>query len=164
MIHLVHPLAAHCNQWSMGTTFFSKKKSPTQATYSGIRLELLSICTAIKNFRYRVEARNFTIFTDHKPISFPPNKKNTRFRQFRQLDFVGQFITDIRYISGKENVVADALSRVKELFQIINYNELAKSRGNNKELNLFLLKDTSIQLKKNQNARHRRRNILRYFD
>ncbi|GFW23886.1 retrovirus-related Pol polyprotein from transposon 297 [Trichonephila clavipes] len=33
-------------------------------------------------------------------------------RQLRHLNLIGQFTTDIRYLKGSENVVADALSRI----------------------------------------------------
>lgn len=33
----------------------------------------------------------------------------------RYLDFVGQYTTDIRHISGVDNVVADTLSQIEEL-------------------------------------------------
>ena len=34
-------------------------------------------------------------------------------RQFRYLDFTAQFTTDIRYVKGVENEVADTLSRIE---------------------------------------------------
>lgn len=36
-------------------------------------------------------------------------------RQLQQLDFVGQFTTDIVHIAGENNIVADALSRISTL-------------------------------------------------
>ncbi|KAL1448538.1 hypothetical protein WDU94_000615 [Cyamophila willieti] len=36
-------------------------------------------------------------------------------RQLRHLDFVSQFTTDIRHIQGRENVVADGLSRIETI-------------------------------------------------
>jgi hypothetical protein len=36
-------------------------------------------------------------------------------RQFRHLDYIGQFTTDIRYIRGQDNNVADALSRIEAI-------------------------------------------------
>lgn len=34
-------------------------------------------------------------------------------RQLTQLDFIGQFLTDIRHVSGVKNIVADTLSRIE---------------------------------------------------
>jgi hypothetical protein len=50
--------------------FFSKKLSPTQQKYSAYDRELLGTYEAVKHFRHMLEARHFTIFTDHKPITY----------------------------------------------------------------------------------------------
>lgn len=92
--------------------FFSKKLSPAETRYSAFDKELLAIYLAIKHFRYFVEGRHFTIFTDHKPlVSAIASKTERSPRQVRHLDFVSQFTTDIRHVSGRANVVADFLSR-----------------------------------------------------
>jgi len=64
-----------------------------------------------------VKKRKFTIYMDHKPLIFAFRQKPEKStpHQFRYLDFVGQFMTDIRHVSGDENIVTDALSRVKKL-------------------------------------------------
>lgn len=94
--------------------FFSRKFSSAQMKYSTYDRELLAIYTAVKYFRYLLEGRHFRIFTDHKPITFAFKQKSDTAspRQVRQLDYIGQFSTNIIHISGKSNVVADALSRV----------------------------------------------------
>jgi hypothetical protein len=48
---------------------FSKKLNPAQQKYSAYDRELLAIYEAVKHFRHMLEARHFTIFTDHKPIT-----------------------------------------------------------------------------------------------
>ena len=50
--------------------FFSKKLSPTEQ-FSVINY------LSVKYFRHMVEARSFTIYTDHKPITYAFQKKNT---------------------------------------------------------------------------------------
>jgi hypothetical protein len=74
-----------------------------------------------------LEARHFTIFTDHKPITYEFQQKRDKCspRQFKQLDFVAQFMTDIRHISGQD-VVADALSH-ESVTAAPSYNALAAS-------------------------------------
>lgn len=95
--------------------FFSKKLSPTQSIYSAFDRELLGIFLSIKHFRHFLEGRNFIVFTDHKPIVGALTSKAERSpRQSRQLDYISQFTTDIRHVKGKDNVVADTLSRLEE--------------------------------------------------
>lgn len=92
-------------------TFFSKKLKGAENKYSIYDRELLAIYEATKYFRHMVEGRTFTVYTDHKPIIHAFNEKNEQNtpRQFRYLDFIGQFTTDLRHISGEQNVVADTL-------------------------------------------------------
>lgn len=95
--------------------FFSKKLSNTECKYSAFDRELLAIYLSIKHFRYFVEGRQFTIYTDHKPLCTAINSKTDRSpRQLRQLDYIGQFTSDIQHIKGSLNVVSDCLSRFNE--------------------------------------------------
>jgi hypothetical protein len=96
---------------------FSKKLNPDQQKYSSYDRELLAIYEAVEHFRHMLEAHHFTIFTDHKPITYAIQQKQDKSspRGFNHLNFVAQFTTDIRYISGKDNVDADAISRVKSV-------------------------------------------------
>ncbi|GBN62204.1 Transposon Ty3-G Gag-Pol polyprotein [Araneus ventricosus] len=97
--------------------FFSKKLTPTQAKYSAYDRELLAAYSAIQYFRHMLEARPFALYVDHKPFTyaFRQNSDKCSPRRLRQLDFISQFTTDIRYVPGKESVVADSLSRVCEI-------------------------------------------------
>lgn len=127
--------------------FFSRKLSPTQQKYSPYDRELLAIYESIKYFRHMVEARHFVVYTDHKPISyaFQERKRNCSPRQFRHLDYISQFTTDIRHISGKSNVVADTLSRVEELRAPVSLSGLAQAQQTDEELVQYLT-DTSTSL------------------
>lgn len=95
--------------------FFSKKLAVRERKYSAFDRELLGIYLAIKHFRFFVEGRSFRVYTDHKPLVNAVNSKTERSpRQFRHLDYVSQFTTDIRHVRGKDNVVADTLSRPED--------------------------------------------------
>ncbi|GBP35535.1 hypothetical protein EVAR_17396_1 [Eumeta japonica] len=97
-----------------------------------------------------IEARDFVIFTDHKPLTFAfhNRKENCSPRQFRHLDFIAQFTTDIRHISGKDNVVADTLSRVEEIVQPIDSNQLALAQQSDTELKQLVEGANSLCMKK----------------
>lgn len=100
-------------QWQP-LAYFSKNLKPAETRYSAYDRELLAIYMAIKLFRYFIKGRQFYILTDHKPLTFALAKKLDRSspRQARHLDFISQFTTDIRHVSGAGNTVADALSRL----------------------------------------------------
>jgi len=131
--------------------FFSVKLNQAQKNYSTYDRELLSIYKGIKYFRYCLEGRKFTIFTDHKPLiySFRQNPEKASPRQLRHLDFIGQFSTDIQYIKGSENIVADALSRVSEIkcLPTIDFEAIAKDQQSDTVL-LDLLKTNASKFAK----------------
>jgi len=94
---------------------FLQKLSPTEQRYSTFDCELLAIYCAIKHFRHFLEASEFHIFTDHKPLTYSINSKPECHSpsQIRQLDIISQFATDIRHIGGHGNPVADTLSHLE---------------------------------------------------
>lgn len=117
--------------------FFSKKLETAQTKYSTYDRELLGIYLGIKHFRHMLEGRNFIVYTDHKPLTFAFNQKSDKAspRQIRQLDFISQFSTDIRHISGVQNDVADLLSRIESVdSMIIDFSEMAEYQKSDPEL------------------------------
>jgi hypothetical protein len=87
----------------------------------------------------------------HKPITFAfkHNSESCSPRQFRYLDFISQFTTDIQHISGSSNIVADALFRIEgEAFmkQPLNYKEIAANQVLDEELQTLISKGTALQL------------------
>jgi len=50
-------------------SFFSRKLNPTQSRYSAFDREFLAFYLTIKQFMCYVEGRNFSIYTDHKPLT-----------------------------------------------------------------------------------------------
>ena len=97
----------------MPLAFFSRKLSDAEKKYSAFDRELLASYSAVKHFRHFLEGRPFTLYTDHKSLTFALCSETDRSpRQTRHLAFIAEFTTDIRHIKGKFNVVADALSRI----------------------------------------------------
>ncbi|GFV37638.1 retrovirus-related Pol polyprotein from transposon 17.6 [Trichonephila clavipes] len=97
--------------------FFSRKLTSSEKSYSAYDRELLAIYSAIRHFRYMLEARDFTVFTDHKPLTYAFRQKSDKCspRQIRPLDFISQFTTNIVHIPGSDNIAADVLSRVSAI-------------------------------------------------
>ena len=93
--------------------FFSRIFSRTERKHAAFDKELTVIVMTLKHFRYFLESRNFTIYTDHKPIVAAFNSESDRenARQARQLAYISEFTTDVRHIPGTSNIVADTLSR-----------------------------------------------------
>ncbi|BHF57222.1 hypothetical protein SprV_0100016300 [Sparganum proliferum] len=86
---------------------------PAETRYSTFGRELLAIYLTVKHFRHFVAGRDFTVFTDHKPLFFVLRSHADKYnpREIAHLDYISQFTTDIRHIDGTKNEVADMLSR-----------------------------------------------------
>lgn len=97
--------------------FFSKRLSETKQRYSTYDRELEAIFQGVRHFKDEIEGRDLVIYCDHKPLHFAMTKteKTTNQRQARQFDFISQFTNKIKYIPGKQNDVADSLSRINAL-------------------------------------------------
>lgn len=95
--------------------FFSVKLTEPQQAWSVYDKELYAIATGIEKFEHLLEGRNFTVRTDHKPLTFlkpTTGKKRTLERRNRVIEYILQFNPTIEYIRGSSNVVADSLSRL----------------------------------------------------
>jgi hypothetical protein len=101
-----------------------------------------------------LEGINFILFTDHKPLTFAFKQSLDKATplQIRYLDYISQFTTEVRHISGKDNVVADMLSRIEEvgLPSPIDFQELAEAQENDDELKQILKNNTALNLRKIQ--------------
>ena len=93
--------------------FFSRKLSETEMRYSTFDRELLAAFFAIRHFRFLLEAREFQLWTDHKPLCSAINRVSPPWsaRQQRHLSYITEFTSNLRHVPGAENIVADALSR-----------------------------------------------------
>ena len=100
--------------------FFSRKLHSAETKYSAFDKELLAMYLAMKKFRHFIEGRQFTLFTDHNPLTFAFSNTSDKWspRQQTHLVFVSEFTTIVRHVRGADNVVVDALSRVS-----LEYNE-----------------------------------------
>lgn len=106
------------SQCNRPVAYYSRTLNSAEKNYSTIEKELLAILDATKHFRPYLFGRKFTIETDHNPLVWlykikEPNSKLIRWKlKLEEFDFT------ITYKRGKENYVADALSRVE-----IHHNE-----------------------------------------
>ncbi|GFV17762.1 retrovirus-related Pol polyprotein from transposon 17.6 [Trichonephila clavipes] len=132
--------------------FFSRKLTSSEKSYSAYDRELLAIYSAIRHFRYMLETRDFTVFTDHKPLTCAFRQKSDKCSpwQIRQLDFISQFTTNIVHIPGSDNIAADVLSRVSAITfpSQIDYDCIAETQQTDQELHTLIASGTSLELRK----------------
>ena len=131
--------------------FFSKKLRSPEKKYSAFDRELLALYLGIKHFRYFLEGRQFTAYTDHKPLTFCMAKATDPWscRQQRQLSYISEFTTDIQHIAGKHNSVADTLSRsILNNIQLgIDYCAMATDQRQDTEVQSYQTATSSLKLR-----------------
>ena len=94
--------------------FFSKKLDKAQRNYSTIEKEALSLLLAIKHFEVYVGSSVFPlqVYIDHNPLVFVHKMKDKNKRLLRWSLTLQEYNLEVVHVKGRDNVVADALSRV----------------------------------------------------
>eukprot|EP00882_Tetradesmus_deserticola_P001192 GHRQ01001290.1.p1 GENE.GHRQ01001290.1~~GHRQ01001290.1.p1 ORF type:complete len:1007 (-),score=112.72 GHRQ01001290.1:2410-5226(-) len=91
--------------------FESRKLTPAERNYSPTELEMLAVVYCVKKWRCYIEGRDVNVFTDHKPNTFFDTNTMQSRRSARWLEALQGHRLNWNYKPGKQNVVADALSR-----------------------------------------------------
>lgn len=110
--------------------FASRTLSRSEENYSTIEKELLAIVWACKYFRPYLFGRKFVLYTDHKPLTYIFSLKDPNGKLIRWRLTLEEYDYEVRYRPGKQNQVADGLSRLrlerdddKSVVMQLNYNE-----------------------------------------
>ncbi|GKA70450.1 putative reverse transcriptase domain-containing protein [Tanacetum coccineum] len=88
-------------------------------------LELGAMVFVLKIWRHYLYGTKSVIYTDHKSLQYIFDKKDLNMRQRRWIELLSDYKCEIKYHSGKANVVADALEQKKRLSQD-EYSEASK--------------------------------------
>ena len=93
--------------------FASKSLSDAEQRYANIERELLAVVFGCERFHTYVYGKHFTIESDHKPLEMIQQKPLTAAppRLQRMLLRLQTYDVKIRYLPGKEMMLADSLSR-----------------------------------------------------
>lgn len=94
--------------------YMSKSLSQRHLGLSTYEKELLAIVMAVKKWRNYLLGHKFIIKTDHEALKYFMEQKLTTLVQQKWVSKLLGFDYSIQYKKGKENLVADALSRRQE--------------------------------------------------
>ena len=96
-------------------SYFSRKFEDTQRRYSTIEEETLALLLALKHCDVYLNTTTdpVLVYTDHNPIVFINKMKPKNQHLLWWSLILQQYNIQISHIKGRENVIADALSRVK---------------------------------------------------
>ncbi|GJT32911.1 putative reverse transcriptase domain-containing protein [Tanacetum coccineum] len=82
-----------------------------EKNYTTRDLEFGAVVFALKMWRHYLYGTKCVVFTDHKSLQHILDQKELNMRQRRWLELLSDYDYEIRYHSGKANVVADTLSQ-----------------------------------------------------
>jgi hypothetical protein len=99
--------------------YASRKLKKHEDIYATHDLELAAVMLALKLWRHYLVGRNFELKMDHQSLKHLFTQRDLNSRQRRWSDFMSEYDFGISYIKGKENVVADALSRRPCVFSLV---------------------------------------------
>ena len=74
-------------------------------------MELAAIVFSLQIWRNYLYGEQFEVFSDHKSLKYIFTQQDLNMRQRRWIEFLEDYDFTLNYHTGKENVVADALSR-----------------------------------------------------
>ncbi|GJV44775.1 reverse transcriptase domain-containing protein [Tanacetum coccineum] len=97
--------------------YASKTLSDAQTNYIVTEKELLAMVYAFEKFRSYLVLSKTIVYTDHSALKYLLNKQDAKSRLIRWVLMLQEFTIKIRDKKGVENLVADHLSRLENLYQ-----------------------------------------------
>ncbi|EGD81417.1 hypothetical protein PTSG_11841 [Salpingoeca rosetta] len=92
----------------------SRKLQAAELNYPVRDKEALALIYALTKWRVYLLDKRTTILTDHRSLTNITTQKTLNGRWARWIELLNDYDLDIRYIKGKTNVAADAVSRIPD--------------------------------------------------
>ena len=124
--------------------YVSKTLNDAQRNYSATKKEALALVFALEQFRHIILSYPVQVYTDHKPLlgALKHTTKDSCLKSWSLL--VQEYAVNIHYIKGKQNLFADALSRLPDIHNSAEdlddqlHNELIERNELCKKLNEYI--------------------------
>jgi hypothetical protein len=91
--------------------YFSEKLSGPVLNYSTYDKELYALVRILETWQYYLWPKEFVIHSDHESLKYIRSQGKLNCRHAKWVEFIESFPYVIKHKKGKENVIADALSR-----------------------------------------------------
>ena len=94
--------------------FGSRALHGAEVNYHSTKLEFLAMKWSIKHFQMYLLGHHFKVLTDNNPLMYFLTSPNMDAMKQRWINKLAKYHFSLEYQKGKNNTVADALSRIKE--------------------------------------------------
>ena len=92
--------------------FESKKLDSARYRYKN---KLFAVIHALKSWHHYLYGNRFVVTTNHESLKYISDQQDLKGRKARWADLIQDFDFSIRYRKASMNIVADALSRIREV-------------------------------------------------
>ena len=94
-------------------SYYSKKLNKHQRMYATVEKELFALISSIRHFEIYItaNAKCTKVYTDHNPLTFLERMRNRNRKLQAWYLNLQEYNLEVVHITGKDNVVADSLSR-----------------------------------------------------
>ena len=94
--------------------FRSRGLHEAEVNYHSTKLEFLAMKWSIKHFQTYLLGCRFEVYTDNNPLTYFLTSPNMDATKQRWINELAKYDFSLKYQKGKNNTVADALSRISE--------------------------------------------------
>jgi hypothetical protein len=125
--------------------YFSEKLSGPSLNYSTYDKELYALVRTLETWQHYLWPKEFVIHSDHESLKHIRSQSKLNRRHAKWVEFIESFPYVIRHKKGKENIIADALSRrytmLSQLdFKIFGLETIKEQYSNDVDFKDILLK------------------------
>ena len=111
-------IGAVLSQDTHPVSYFSEKLSEVKVRYSNYDRELYAVVQFLRYWRHYLLHNEFILYSDHDALRFLHSQKKLNARHARWNEILQEFTFSLRHKPGRDNKVANALSRHQHTLQI----------------------------------------------
>lgn len=137
--------------------FYSKKLTPAEKNYTTAEKELFAVLQALEHFRTLVMGRKIQVYTDHRNLITQQPLDKSRAERWKVM--LLEYDIELVHIAGKDNIMADYLSRSENYIYYVAKGTKKKKKLNKEEVRRIFLK----KMKEAQNVQERVEIASNYF-